>query len=72
MSNEKEIGKAAIEKDAYDHYVKVIDGMMKWCVYKQPEQIDLMFNAFKVNKRELTIKAVEDVLKKWKDADENV
>lgn len=67
MKKDHALKKAALEKEALDHYTKVFDHMFRWCIYNQPQDIETVLTVFGVDKKELTIKACEEVLEKWKN-----
>lgn len=67
MHDKDKLKKATMEKEAYDHYYKIIDKMVQWCIYNQPEDVDVFFTVYGVDKTAITLKAMEDVLNKWKE-----
>ena len=66
MNDEQKLKQAAVQKEAYDHYYKVFDKMVHWCIFDQPDNVDVFFTAFGIDRKETAIKACEDVLAKWK------
>ena len=72
MSPEEKIRKAALEKEAGDHYFKIFDETIKWCIFKQPEEIEVMLSVFAVDKKTLALEACEKALKKWRESDEEI
>lgn len=66
MKKEHELKKKALEKELYDHYVKIMEGMLKWCIHNQPEDIETFTSIFRIDKQEAALKAMEDTLKKWR------
>lgn len=67
MDKEHQLKKALVEKELYEHYEKIVEGMLKWCIYDQPEDITVMTSAFKINKQEIALKAFSNVLEKWNE-----
>jgi hypothetical protein len=72
MNEEEKLKKAAIQKEAYDHYYHVFDKMFHWCMFDQPDNIDTMFMAFGIDKKATAMKACEDVMAKLRKADESI
>lgn len=71
MSPEQELKKKTLEKEMYDHYVKVMESMLKWCIYNQPEDIEVITKVFKVDRQPIALKAMGDVLNKWRHTNDN-
>lgn len=64
-TKEELIKKANTEAELYDHYLKIMDGMVKWCIFKQPDEIKVFATAFGISTKELTLKAMREVLEKY-------
>ena len=64
---EQALLKANIENQMRDHYEKVIDGMVRWCIFEQEESLDTVMKAFGIDPKIITIEILEKILAKYKE-----
>lgn len=65
MTPEEQLKKVLVENQLLEHYEKIMESMIKWCVFDQPDDISTVATAFGIDLQMLTIHAMKKTLKKW-------
>lgn len=66
MDTKEEFHKEKVEEQAKEHFSKVIDGMIKWCLFEQEETLDVTFSAFGVDKKKVISECIKESCERWK------
>ena len=72
LTKEEQIKKRTVEIELYEHYRKICHALLNNCIYKlngMDPRLDAIALAFGIDKKDLTLKAFEEELNKWKKAD---
>lgn len=70
MNKEQVLKKVSTEAELYTHYTKIMEAMLKWCIFDQPDDIKVFISAFGVDTRRLAVKAMKEVVEKYESNEE--
>lgn len=62
--------KARIEATLEEHYQKVVNGMIRWCLFEQDETLETMVSTFGVDRKKILKKCINKAIDKWGLKDE--
>lgn len=68
MTPEELLRQKEIEGQFADHCEKIFDGMFRWCTNDEENPAHVVMMAFKVDRQAIALKALENVLNKYKEA----